>query len=588
MTQTSIGRLLIAGIIPGVLTAALYVVGIYIWARMEPKVLPAGERAPWPERWAALRAIGGFLFIVVSVFVTLYAGIATATETAAVAAGITLAYLVLAGRLGVKGILAALARTARISAMMLSIVVGALILGYFLTITRATPELVELIGRSNLQPWVVLSMVIVLYLILGVMMDQIAILLITLPGHVPAGHFARLRPDLVRRDHRQAGGDRADHPARRHERLCRERRDWRLRRGGVPRDRLHADLRVHHARACSPSRCFHPAAHDDGQLIARVPMSPPSFPLVPFAPRAAQPAPAGVRHSDTDLTRLLPGPWSTMLLADLGAEVIKIENPETGGDPARSAQPRYAAGAASESVYFCSVNRNKRSIALDLKSAGDLATFRRLARDADVVVENFRAGAAAKLGIGYGQLREANPALIYCALTGYGQSGPLAALAGHDLNIAGMSGLLQLHPGQVPAMPNMLMGDYAGAMMVVVGILSALVERERSGLGASRRVDARLSDKLDEHADDRPVARGIDPRQGDAIEGWGGNPRYGIYRTRDGRYVTVSLLEKKFWDAFCRLQGREDLINPDETEADRLTSHGERGRLTGRSSKRCS
>ena len=185
MTQTSIGRLLIAGIIPGVLTAALYVVGIYIWARMQPKVLPAGERAPWSERWAALRAIGGFLFIVVSVFVTLYAGIATATETAAVAAGITLAYLVLAGRLGVKGILAALARTARISAMMLSIVVGALILGYFLTITRATPELVELIGRSNLQPWVVLSMVIVLYLILGVMMDQIAILLITLPVTFP-------------------------------------------------------------------------------------------------------------------------------------------------------------------------------------------------------------------------------------------------------------------------------------------------------------------------------------------------------------------------------------------------------------------
>ncbi|MBK7472270.1 MAG: CoA transferase [Betaproteobacteria bacterium] len=304
-------------------------------------------------------------------------------------------------------------------------------------------------------------------------------------------------------------------------------------------------------------------------------MSPPASPSSP-APRDPRQPLSGIRI--LDLTRLLPGPWSTMLLADLGAEVIKIENPETGGDPARSAQPRYTAGGGGESVYFCNVNRNKRSIVLDLKAAGDLATFRRLARDADVVVENFRAGAAAKLGIGYGQLREANPALIYCALTGYGQTGPLAALAGHDLNIAGMSGLLQLHPGQVPAMPNMLMGDYAGAMMVVVGILSALVERERSGRGAF--LDVSMLDSLISWTTTQmtvPFARAIDPRQGDAIEGWGGNPRYGIYRTRDGRYVTVSLLEKKFWDAFCRLQGREDLINPDETEADRLTSHGARG-----------
>ena len=185
MTQTSIGKLLISGVIPGVLTAALYVVGIYGWARMQPRVLPAGERAPWPERWAALRAVGGFLFIVVSVFVTLYAGIATATETAAVAAGITLAYLVLAGRLGARGIFEALARTVRISAMMLLIVVGALIFGYFLTITRATPELVDMIGRSNLQPWMVMTLVVVLYLILGMLMDQIAILLITLPVTFP-------------------------------------------------------------------------------------------------------------------------------------------------------------------------------------------------------------------------------------------------------------------------------------------------------------------------------------------------------------------------------------------------------------------
>lgn len=185
MTQTSIGKLLIAGVIPGVLTALLYIVGIYCWARMQPKVLPRGAPAPWPERWAALRSIGGFLFIVVAVFVSLYAGIATATETAAVAAGITLLFLVVARRLSIRGIATALTRTVRISAMMLSIVVGALIFGYFLTITRATPELVELIGRSNLSPWTVFALVVLLYLVLGMMMDQIAILLITLPVTFP-------------------------------------------------------------------------------------------------------------------------------------------------------------------------------------------------------------------------------------------------------------------------------------------------------------------------------------------------------------------------------------------------------------------
>jgi tripartite ATP-independent transporter DctM subunit len=185
MTQTSIGKLLIAGVVPGILTAILYVVGIYFWARRQPHVLPRGDPAPWPERWGSLRSIGGFLFIVLTVFVSLYAGIATATETAAVAAGVTLVFLVLARRLGVRGIYAAMARTVRISAMMLSIVVGALIFGYFLTITRATPELVEMISRSRLEPWMVFALVVLLYLILGVMMDQIAILLITLPVTFP-------------------------------------------------------------------------------------------------------------------------------------------------------------------------------------------------------------------------------------------------------------------------------------------------------------------------------------------------------------------------------------------------------------------
>jgi crotonobetainyl-CoA:carnitine CoA-transferase CaiB-like acyl-CoA transferase len=292
---------------------------------------------------------------------------------------------------------------------------------------------------------------------------------------------------------------------------------------------------------------------------------------------AAAPQPlTGIRV--LDLTRLLPGPWATMLLADLGAEVIKVENPHTDGDPARHAKPRYVVAGRSESVYFCNANRNKRSIVVDLKEAAGRETLHRLVRESDVVVESARPGVAERLGIGYSQLREIKPTLIYCALTGYGQTGPLANLAGHDLNIAGMSGLLQRVAGETPAMPNMLMGDYAGGMMVVVGVLSALVDRERHGRGAF--IDVAMLDALMSWTTVQMTgafATQVDPAQTAEVAGWGGNPRYGIYRTRDGKYLTVSLLEKKFWDAFCELQGRPDLINPHETEADRLTGHGARG-----------
>jgi len=298
-----------------------------------------------------------------------------------------------------------------------------------------------------------------------------------------------------------------------------------------------------------------------------------------FAPTMTPVAPqplTGIRV--LDLTRLLPGPWATMLLADLGAEVIKVENPHTNGDPSRHAEPHYVADESALSVYFCNVNRNKRSVALDLKDAAGREHLHRLVRNADVVVESGRPGVADRLGIGYDQLRAIKPTLIYCALTGYGQTGPLSGLAGHDLNIAGMSGLLQRSAAETPTMPNMLMGDYAGGMMVVVGVLSALVDRERHGRGAY--IDVAMLDALMSWTTVQMTgvfATKVDPAQTAALEGFGGNPRYGIYPTRDGKYLTVSLLEKKYWDAFCSFQGRADLINPDETEADRLTSHGARG-----------
>jgi crotonobetainyl-CoA:carnitine CoA-transferase CaiB-like acyl-CoA transferase len=141
-----------------------------------------------------------------------------------------------------------------------------------------------------------------------------------------------------------------------------------------------------------------------------------------------------------------------------------------------------------------------------------------------------------------------------------------------------MSGLLQRSAAETPAMPNMLMGDYAGGMMVVVGVLSAIVDRERHGRGAY--IDVAMLDALMSWTTVQMTgvfATKVDRAQTAELEGFGGNPRYGIYRTRDGKYVTVSLLEKKFWDAFCELQGRPDLINPHETEADRLTAHGAHG-----------
>jgi crotonobetainyl-CoA:carnitine CoA-transferase CaiB-like acyl-CoA transferase len=285
---------------------------------------------------------------------------------------------------------------------------------------------------------------------------------------------------------------------------------------------------------------------------------------------------AGIRV--LDLTRLLPGPWATMLLADLGAEVVKVENPATDGDPSRQAAPFYRANGSAESVYFCNANRNKRSVTLDLKKPGDREALNRLVAETDVVVESSRAGAADRLGIGYEALSALRPSLIYCSMTGYGQTGPLSSLAGHDLNIAGMSGLLQRTEHETPSMPNMLMGDYAGGVMVVIGILSALVDRERHGRGAF--IDVSMLDALMSWTTMQMTgafATAVSPDQAGEIAGWGDNPRYGIYQARDGRYLTASLLEKKYWDAFCRLNSREDLINPDESEADRLTTHGERG-----------
>ncbi len=260
-----------------------------------------------------------------------------------------------------------------------------------------------------------------------------------------------------------------------------------------------------------------------------------------------------------DLTRLLPGPVCTLHLADLGAEVIKIE--DTGaGDYARTMGLGAAPG--EDSFFFRVVNRNKRGLRLDLKQPAGVEVFLRLARAADAIVESFRPGVVDKLGVGYTAVRAINPRIVYCAITGYGQDGPWRDRAGHDLNYIATSGVLDQIGTQdgAPAIPNLQIGDLlGGALTAVMGILAALIGARATGQG--RYVDVAMTDATFAHAYTgllSVLARGQTlPRGMDDLNG--GLPGYGLYRTQDGRYMAVGALEPKFWQVFCDAIGRPDL-----------------------------
>jgi alpha-methylacyl-CoA racemase len=255
-----------------------------------------------------------------------------------------------------------------------------------------------------------------------------------------------------------------------------------------------------------------------------------------------------------DLSRLLPGGFCSLLLADLGADVIKVED-TGGGDYIRWTAPHYeglepsAAGA-----MFLALNRGKRSVRLDLKRPEGREVLLRLARDADVLLESFRPGVMHRLGLGYERLREENPRLVYCAITGYGQDGPLAARAGHDINYlarAGVSGLTD-EPVQSAAQVADVGG---GALMAAFGILAALRERDRSGEG--QLVDISMTDGALAWLAMTAAAWFADGRR--ATELSGGLMCYRPYRCADG-WVTFGALEPKFWRAWCAAIGREDLV----------------------------
>jgi alpha-methylacyl-CoA racemase len=252
-----------------------------------------------------------------------------------------------------------------------------------------------------------------------------------------------------------------------------------------------------------------------------------------------------------DFSTLLPGPMATLLLAEAGAEVLKIERPERGDD-----MRHYPFPLGTASANFALLNRGKRSLAIDLKAPDAVARLTPLIARADVLVEQFRPGVMDRLGLGYDALRALNKGLVYCAITGYGQTGPRADVAAHDLNYIGDSGLLALSGGAdgAPIVPPALIADIGGgALPAVINILLALRRRDATGEGC--KLDVAMCDGMFAFA---YWALG----QGEAAGAWpapggelisGGSPRYQIYRTADARFVAAAPLEQKFWDNFCAL-----------------------------------
>jgi alpha-methylacyl-CoA racemase len=279
-----------------------------------------------------------------------------------------------------------------------------------------------------------------------------------------------------------------------------------------------------------------------------------------------------------DLTRLLPGGFCSLLLADFGADVVKVE--DTGaGDYVRWAPPFYeGVEPSARSALFLSLNRGKRSMRIDLRSQSGKHVLLRLARDADVLLESFRPGVLDRLGVGYERLRQENPGLVYCAITGYGQYGPGRDRSGHDLNYLGLNGILGLS-GDADGPPTPSAAQIAdlggGALMAAVGIMVALRERERSGEG--QLVDCSMFDgslSLLVMLAAEMLAGAPVPRRG-GLRLAGGIVCYRPYACADG-YVTLGALEPKFWSAFCRGVGREDLaehaFDPPGSEAHRAVS----------------
>jgi crotonobetainyl-CoA:carnitine CoA-transferase CaiB-like acyl-CoA transferase len=252
-----------------------------------------------------------------------------------------------------------------------------------------------------------------------------------------------------------------------------------------------------------------------------------------------------------------------MLLADLGAEVIKIETPGVG-DYMRMIPPFVQDTRTGEEVgaAYLAINRNKKSVGLNYRNKRGKEILLRLARDADVVIETFRAGAAERWGFGYETMRALNPRLVYCSLSGYGQSGPYKERAGHDLNYIALAGLLAVNgTAEGPPIPPMVqVADLSGGMLAAISILAAIVGRTKTGVG--QYLDVSLFDGALSWAgtiiggaflSNTPIERG-------KMQLNGGMACYNVYETSDGKFITLGAIEPHFWASFCKAVGREDLI----------------------------
>ncbi len=261
-----------------------------------------------------------------------------------------------------------------------------------------------------------------------------------------------------------------------------------------------------------------------------------------------------------DLTRLLPGPVCTLIMADYGAEVIKLEDPWTG-DPTRYFGPAVDA----DSSFFWQLNRNKKSLAIDLKSPEGARIFKELAATSDVILEGFRPGVMQRLELGYDVISQINPAIIYSSLSGYGQDGPYAYRAGHDLNYASITGLLELNrenKQKPPEVPPIQVADIGGgSLMALAGIMMALFNRSRTGKG--QYIDVSMADGLIpwlSYAASYYFAGSESPRVNKG-EITGEYACYNIYQTSDGKYLSLGALEPVFWQKFCRFAGREEWVD---------------------------
>ncbi|NHI91218.1 MAG: CoA transferase [Candidatus Lokiarchaeota archaeon] len=271
-----------------------------------------------------------------------------------------------------------------------------------------------------------------------------------------------------------------------------------------------------------------------------------------------------------DLSLLFPGPFGTRYLADFGADIIRVEYRKKQ-DMARIPPPM--AGDKSQkkrqSYFHHILNRNKRTISINLTTPEGVEIFKKLAKEADVIVEQFRPGVVDKLGIGYEEIKKINPRIVYCSITGYGQNGPYRDKAGHDLNYTGFAGLASLHRTREmePVLPGIQIADmFGGGLHAIIGILIALIAREKTGKGQYIDISmmdgcvsflpyilqAYLTDSVKINVKNTTLT--------------GGLPAYQIFKCKDGKYITIGAIEPKFYQELCVALKKEGLFDKDSME----------------------